>query len=446
MPPEPSAEETTRREHESDLMRFPACSMCARILTRRGSWDDDRPRLAYCNSKRTRNICQFCFPIRYYRCCDCGRAGSLKNVHELETYTNPHNPEPLLYKYCASCADRRFVSCALCNSRERIEALMSVNGVNVCAYCYNRDLRVCSHCRKCYRLGSIPGDLRSLGECYTCLSRPKPIESLTFDRNPFRMTVGIELEFCLSALPARFSVTPWGTLTVDASVKPQGLQIGDGREFRSHIYNGDLALDSFTAVCRYLRRSKAYINNSCGFHVHLGVRHLTDQQRENIRAWWERFEWVWFSFVPPARHDNRFCRKQGESAIKARYYALNTLHSLHGTYECRLHPGTLDVSKTCNWVLALLYFFDAATDVPCAEHRTENTRFELIRFFQFSKMPLGIRKYLLSRARHFAHTPLLKPKKPTVKPKPKPSSYYVFNAPPLPPISWPTVTPLDPNP
>ncbi len=403
--PAPTLDELTRASNEDEL-RYPPCTMCGRILTRRHSYYSNRPQIAFRGRGGLRNICPTCFPTHYYRCNECGRAGAIRFSVELFTIPVPRQPNPIAFRCCKRCAERRSAPCANCGDSIRIENLTQ----RLCPHCLNANIIICTHCHR--RFNRLPEEL--VTECNRCLTRPRLRPSPTFTRNPFPTSVGIELEFCLPTLPPRFDVSFWGSLTGDPSVRPQGLQSGDGREFRSHIYNGDLALDQFAGICRYLRRQKAYVNPSCGFHAHLGVRDLTDSQRENIRAWWERFEYVWFSFVPATRHDNRYCRKQGQSAFDARYYALNTSLARHGTFECRLHPGTLDVSKTVNWVLALLYFFHAAKDIPCEESCRTETRAELIAFFRFTKLPFGLRKYLVSRARHFAHVALVKahPRRP----------------------------------
>jgi hypothetical protein len=107
----------------------------------------------------------------------------------------------------------------------------------------------------------------------------------------------------------------------------------------------------------------------------------------------------------------------------------------HGTFECRLHSGTLDPIKVTSWVMALLYFFHEAKNAPCTISPESETRAALIAFFRFTKMPLHLRKHLIIRARKFAHVTL------SHKPRKRTLSSFLSSTIPLDPPAISTRTP-----
>ena len=118
--------------------------------------------------------------------------------------------------------------------------------------------------------------------------------------------------------------------------------------------------DVVNRVCAVLRDKKidAYVNNSCGMHVHLDMRNRTPELC---------YKNLYYSLgilsrmVPPDRidtdHGRRFCalNTSDNFNLPTRYYAINTQsYGSHRTIEIRLHSGTTNPTKINNWINILL--------------------------------------------------------------------------------------------
>lgn len=107
-------------------------------------------------------------------------------------------------------------------------------------------------------------------------------------------------------------------------------------------------------VCNLLNKLGAKVNKSCGLHVHLDARHLTQLQARSIGWSFRKALPVLLNMVPKSRRGNTFCKaKIGPMTNKHdhRYYAVNmTAYKKFGSIEVRLHSGTTDFVKITNWI------------------------------------------------------------------------------------------------
>ena len=138
----------------------------------------------------------------------------------------------------------------------------------------------------------------------------------------------------------------------------------------------------------------------CGLHVHIGVAHLTHGQRASIVAQWEQAQHAVKNFVSPSRRytvgswsgrsNGYWCKDTGStevqqiiqvlsdttllpktkelkdklSRVTEKYRGLNVLPLAKiGTFEVRLHQGTLSATKIKAWVELLIAFFEFASTV-----------------------------------------------------------------------------------
>lgn len=102
-----------------------------------------------------------------------------------------------------------------------------------------------------------------------------------------------------------------------------------------------------------LKSLNAFVNTSCGLHVHLDCRDIVDNTRAlNLRA--TRLVNalpVLINMVPSSRRHNTYCQ-YGKNKLnsRGRYYMINmTSFERHKTIEVRLHSGTTDYDKIINW-------------------------------------------------------------------------------------------------
>jgi hypothetical protein len=157
----------------------------------------------------------------------------------------------------------------------------------------------------------------------------------------------------------------------------------DGLEFVSPILQGDDGIAVVSALCDYAAAHGWDCDESCGYHLHMDMRDVTNTQFRAIVLAYLLSESVWRGMCPNRKH-NEFCQpmavssKQieemeftsliyhGESFATAdygRYCWCNMLaYDDHRTLEIRLHGGTVDKAAVVNWIKIHLTFVEAVKD------------------------------------------------------------------------------------
>lgn len=121
-------------------------------------------------------------------------------------------------------------------------------------------------------------------------------------------------------------------------------------------------IEIVTKVCNVLTDPSvgAYVNNSCGLHVHL------DMRAGNIENTYKNFYKclpILAGMVPQNRvltdHAKRYCAMNQtdnwQDNSRNRYVAINTAsYNSLKTIEIRLHSGSVNATKICNWIQILM--------------------------------------------------------------------------------------------
>ena len=154
-------------------------------------------------------------------------------------------------------------------------------------------------------------------------------------------------------------------LVTDASIHGSG---GDTPlECVTPILKGRLGMDRLKACCDSLSETGAKVNRSCGLHVHIGAKDLTDEQYVSVFVNYLYLEDVIDTFMAPSRRNSTWCQslRGKRNALLAShtksdvYYALDgsrywkvnpVAFSAHRTVEFRQHGGTTDYAKISAWV------------------------------------------------------------------------------------------------
>jgi len=284
-------------------------------------------------------------------------------------------------------------------------------------------VKLCENCR----YASETGRLIQCRECHathTSFSRVQYYESTdctlcvycqaqrntreytkTFKVNRSERLVGYELEFYVPR-GARLNMAAWGRLHGDGSIRPTNGC--DGREFASYPFCGDYLFGTITASTGHLLEKGAEVNHSCGVHTHFCVATDTDEMRHNIREWWPVMEPLFAGMVDSRRRNNDFCTlvnsiRNSDERYGSRYRALNTeaFHE-HGTYEVRLHHGSLNDEELIGWTQVMLGFFDRFGKLEAKKKllsavRGLSPRGQLLYFMQHSQLGLKVRKHCIHR-------------------------------------------------
>lgn len=162
------------------------------------------------------------------------------------------------------------------------------------------------------------------------------------------------------------------------------------------------------------------VNASCGLHIHVGVKDLTPAQRAKIVRHWYNTTAVIHTFVAQSRINNHYCAQMNQREVDQvatllefattsqgsfdrttnKYRSLNVLpFPKIGTFEFRLHQGTLNATKVRNWVTLLLAFvggFATEQQAPLGQTVERTERFLDILIAK-TQAPTNLKKYFIRR-------------------------------------------------
>ena len=247
----------------------------------------------------------------------------------------------------------------------------SMRGYALCETCWTSRTRICTECGERHMNYDMQGDL-----CYNCAERlarwdakPVPFDG---DVSELRSTrrFGIELETseCTDYRKLRDKIS-YGA-KYDGSIS--------GMEFVSPILQGDKGLWSTRGFCTRAKHMGFKVNSDCGYHVHIDVSGNTPLQQRHIACAYACTYAFWCRLVKQGRIGGTWCRAlpwEPESMAttyrfpqfcdrqnRYTWFNVNSLER-HGTFEIRLHEGTLDSRTVCNWVKAHLRFADFVQDM-----------------------------------------------------------------------------------
>ncbi len=117
------------------------------------------------------------------------------------------------------------------------------------------------------------------------------------------------------------------------------------------LFNSAYGFEPLEKLCKVLTDSGCYINRTCGLHVHLDARHLTQLQVKaighSIGHTLPVLKWL----TPVSRHNNDYCALSVSKMHGGRYHAVNlTAYAKYKTIEIRMHQGSINAAKIKNWI------------------------------------------------------------------------------------------------
>lgn len=164
-------------------------------------------------------------------------------------------------------------------------------------------------------------------------------------------------------------------------LKRDGSVSGDARELVSPILSGTEGLKQVHLMLEALRNF-AFVNETCGLHVHIGAHDLSYEKLVFLTETWLKNKEKIDCFLHPRRIAGRFSRHFSLEEIKIlkkeknlktahnilsgqRYYHTNIFAFLkHKTVEFRGLEGTLDPKVLLCWIRILLDYVDAVGKAP----------------------------------------------------------------------------------
>jgi hypothetical protein len=177
--------------------------------------------------------------------------------------------------------------------------------------------------------------------------------------------VGVEIEFCSSEDRDTFKIAFVDAgldsnvqIKSDGSLRPDD---GDhGHEICVLAKQNEIE-SVILRVCQVLAVNDAYVNKSCGLHVHMDMRQRDKHVAfNNLVACQNHL----LAMVPKSRRTNQYCKRVRGRELnefpRSRYKTINAASlRQHGTLEVRLHSGTTDAAKINNWIRILTYIVEA---------------------------------------------------------------------------------------
>lgn len=288
-------------------------------------------------------ICESCFDDAYACCELCNRY-----------YANSHLEHINDSDYCEDCVADSYTDCAACGDHVHND------------YVYNRDSG--SYCEGCVPEDEDEDEDSSGTGGPDFEATPFAPVGNTYHRTGSTRKFSVELETEKS--PQYYSLRgqiPWATQD-DGSTA--------GKEFKLAPCSGDKGLEAIEEFCGHAARLGFQVAPTCGFHAHFDQTASDITELKAVAAGYLLTQRVWQSFVSNARRNNIYCggiswtlkdldSLDGTTEYRdwAKYndryqYANVAAYAKHGTMEIRLHGGTLDREKVCNWVVAHLRFID----------------------------------------------------------------------------------------
>jgi len=164
--------------------------------------------------------------------------------------------------------------------------------------------------------------------------------------------------------------------------------VSTGGEVVSPILYGEEGFKQIEKVSRAIRIAGGGINVKCGLHIHLGVKDLSPQQRANLLTKWYATMPSIKKFVSKNRWRNMYCSQpttielndwktkilagndpEKHQAVRTRSMNITNFRKT-GTYEVRLHQGSLNPKKINTWIKFLLAFVEFASQDQDLENPT----------------------------------------------------------------------------
>lgn len=335
-------------------------------------------------------FCQSCYNERY-TCCAGRRCDATISINDSDTH------EVSGRHYCPDCYNENFRTCDCCGEEV---------GCDDSYYCERFDADYCSDCypgeecsnEECEDRGSCDCDAPTMSrgrrsqpasgstrETYWQNAKFAPVENSTVRTGTTR-TFAVEVETASCPGHRDFNGRFAFNCESDGSI--------DGEEFPSAVLHGDAGLDAITAFCDEANSKNWTVDSKCGAHVHFGARDLSADQLKSIAYAYSLTSKAWGSFVSQKRRDNDYCLPLdwGFSEIAEietlddfmafadkcednRYQWLNLAsyakrkggNGPRKTIEIRLHSGSLDSTKLCNWIIAHLRFIEGVMNMTMAE-------------------------------------------------------------------------------
>lgn len=191
-----------------------------------------------------------------------------------------------------------------------------------------------------------------------------------------QVTFGVEMEFVRTGISAedlltllrreglpvddqstrygQSSTTSW-VLCCDGSL-PSG-----GQELTTPKLKGSSGFEEFEKYLKVIEKlasdGKMKVMRACGLHVHIGTFGSNSAFPRKLLSSYKKIEKYVDMVVSPSRRQNHYCAPVDVNDTRVKYQKVSVRnYSSNGTFENRLHQGSLNHLKISSWVKFNIHF------------------------------------------------------------------------------------------
>ncbi len=318
-------------------------------------------------------------------CYDCAMCNGITQCADCDKWINDdYITDCYGEDFCEDCRDTRgFEHCESCDEWHDDITYIDLCGC-YCSMCFTSNFAFCSGCEEIYELCELTegeeGDYCS--ECLdeNCSNPNKWVGCAEYDLVGSSRRYGVELE--------THSCGGWQGYNHPAWIVKDDVSIS-GMEFVTSILCGNEGIKAIKHLSDYAKSQGWSVNDNCGYHLHIDISKETADSLKAVAFAYHVTYDVWKHLISMSRWDNWYC-KPLEQPLQS-YIDLDDINDWrvfsnrigtrnqwvnwgsfnnHSSLEIRIHEGTLDCDKVCNWIRAHTTFCDWAVNGGCDKVRT----------------------------------------------------------------------------
>jgi hypothetical protein len=189
-----------------------------------------------------------------------------------------------------------------------------------------------------------------------------------------------------------------------------------GGEAIAPVGCGDRHIDEISRVMVALRSAGAVVDRDAGMHMHMSVKDLSREQLAQFVLFFQAQQAFLWGLVAPSRRGNGYCDelslteanniaaqfRAGRDAYGPRGALNISPYPRLGTFEIRMHQGTLNARKMKAWVLLQLAYAQSVKEDKHQSYQADLTVLGSLTRDGFLDQQVG--SYLFARHAHFSQT------------------------------------------
>jgi len=392
---------------ERVTMKMLQCHMCLQYMLS----DTERKNTDYGNKV----YCLECYNKTHFRCDSCGNMHS-NDLKNSDTVRVKQYNEVMGTDYDAICAEciNEVSTCEHCCGAFHADQMYynDIDGSLLCEDCHRESYTRCEHCNTEYRVGEYcPNWCDEDEDCDEGIDDTDTNDykdELVIIRSKRKFGIEIECK-CNEGIALHKG---W------KSKEDSSISGNNGVEIVSPKLSGMLGLKELNEQTKRINSASAYVDRSCGVHVHVNVEKMSLKSRKNVGVMLYNWEAMLYACLPDSRDGNGMsdCINDREHARINEWYASDTFkltsrryhgfnshaYNEHSTIEFRYHSGTANYEKLARYIKLCLAIVNVGKRKKSILHkRTKQTARNLMRFMRILKLDENDRRYWLKRFCHF---------------------------------------------